>query len=281
MRTYTRREFIAITATGAAAAAVAAACGGDDYGDDDKPSSTATLAPAGAAATAASTVDAGEDNAAVGLRWFGQAMFVLTSPGGTTVLLDPFNDIGYTVPPPLNTDVATITHEHPDHNNAGLGGTATLFRGLTADGWTDLDETVGDVRIRTVRTYHDDAQGAQRGRNSVFVFETAGIRIAHLGDLGHQLDDQQLGAIGNVDALMVPVGGTFTIDAAGATAVTNALNPKMVFPMHYKTEKAGGSLATADAFLEGKTVQRVGSTDLRLARADIPDTLTVYVLDYE
>jgi len=278
MRTYTRREFIAITTTGAAAAAIAAACGDDG---DTKPAATATLAPAGSAPTAAPTVDAGADNAAVGLRWFGQSMFILTSPGGTTVLLDPFNDIGYTVPPPLNTDVATITHEHPDHNNGGLGGTATLFRGLTADGWFDLDETAGDVRIRTIRTYHDDTQGAQRGRNTIFVFETAGIRIAHLGDLGHQLEADQLAGIGPIDALMVPVGGTFTIDGAGATAVTNALSPKMVFPMHYKTARAGGALATADAFLEGKTVQRVGSTDLRLTPADIPAALTAYVLDYE
>ncbi|MBI5287814.1 MAG: MBL fold metallo-hydrolase [Chloroflexi bacterium] len=281
MRTYTRREFIAITTTGAAAAAIAAACGDDGYGGDDKPAATATVEPAGSAATPGSTVDAGADNAAVGLRWFGQSMFVLTSPGGTTVLLDPFNDIGYTVPPPLHTDVATITHEHPDHNTGAPGGTATLYRGLTADGWLDLDETAGDVRIRTVRTYHDDAQGAQRGRNAVFVFETPGIRIAHLGDLGHQLDDEQLTAIGPIDALMIPVGGTFTIDAAGATAVTAALHPKMVFPMHYKTAKAGGALATADAFLEGKTVQRVGSTDLRLTPADIPTALTAYVLDYE
>ncbi len=282
MRTYTRREFIAIGATGAAAAAIAAACGGDDYGDDGSPDGSPAARATGAPATTASpTVEAGIDNAAVGLRWYGQSMFVVTSPGGTTVLMDPFNDIGYTVPPPLDTDVATITHEHPDHNNGSLGGTAQLFRGLTADGWADVDQTVGDVRIRTVRTFHDDQQGAQRGRNAVFVYDVAGVRIAHLGDLGHQLDDALLAAIGPVEALMVPVGGAFTIDAAGATAVTQALNPKMVFPMHYKTDKVAFPLATVDAFLDGKTVQRVGSATLRLTPADIPDTLTAYVLDYE
>jgi L-ascorbate metabolism protein UlaG (beta-lactamase superfamily) len=227
-------------------------------------------------------VDAGADNGAVGLRWFGQAMFLLTSPAGTTVLLDPFINIGYTVPPPLDTNAATITHEHPDHNNDTLGGTtAQVLRGLTSDGWADIDETIGDVRIRAVQTYHDDTQGSQRGRNAAFVLETGGLTFAHLGDLGHTLDDTQIAGIGPVDALMVPVGGTFTIDGAGASEVTHQLGAKMVFPMHYRTAKAGQALSDAEAFLAGKTVQRVGDTTLRVARADIPAELTAYVLDYE
>lgn len=281
MRKLTRRDFIVITAGGAAAAAVAAACGGDDDDDDGSVTPAATLAGSTPAAVVSPTVDAGADNGAVGLRWFGQAMFLLTSPGGTTVLLDPFNDIGYTVPPPLDTDAATITHEHPDHNNDVLGGsTATILRGLTADGWADVDETVGDVRITTVQTYHDDTQGSQRGRNAAFVIETGGLRFAHLGDLGHTLDDSQVAAIGAVDVLMVPVGGVFTIDGAGATAVAEQLAPKMVFPMHYQTDAAGAALQTADAFLAGKAVQQVGSTDIRIARAELPAELTAFVLDY-
>jgi len=281
MRKLTRRDFIVLTAGGAAAAAVAAACGGDDEdGGGSTPGATAAgMTPASGASP---TVDAGTDNGAVGLRWFGQSMFLLTSPAGITVLLDPFNDIGYTVPPPLDTDAATITHEHPDHNNDALGGsTATVLRGLTSDGWADIDETVGDVRVSSVQTYHDDTQGSQLGRNAAFVIETVGLRIAHLGDLGHMLDDEQAAAIGGVDVLMVPVGGTFTLDGAGATTVAEQLGPKMVFPMHYQTAAAGGALANADAFLAGKTVQQVGSTDIRIARAELPAELTAFVLDYE
>jgi L-ascorbate metabolism protein UlaG (beta-lactamase superfamily) len=277
MRTYTRRQFLAAAAAVSAAgagAAIAAACGGDD---DPEPTPTGATSNT----AAASTPTAGVDNAAVGLQWYGQAMFLLTSPGGTTVLLDPFGDIGYALPPPLNTDAATISHEHPDHNNATLGGTAMLLRGLTADGWEDIDRTIGDVRIRTVRTYHDTSQGSVLGRNAAFVVEAAGMRFAHLGDLGHVLDDEQAAALGPIDALMLPVGGAVTIDAAGATDVANQLNPKLVFPMHYKTDRTTFPLATADPFLEGKQVVRVGSTTLRIAPDTMPETQTAYVLDYE
>lgn len=281
MRSLTRRQFIAVTAGGIAAAYVTAACGDD--GDDATASPTAPSSSGDTPVTGATpTVDAGADNGAAGLRWFGQSMFLLTSPGGTTVLLDPFGEIGYTVPPPLNTDAATITHEHPDHSNGVLAGASSqVFRGLTADGWADIDQTIGDVRIRSVQTYHDAMQGAERGRNAAFVFETAGLRFAHLGDLGHALDDVQRAAIGAIDGLMVPVGGGFTLDAAGATEVTNQLSPKIVFPMHYKTDRLAFEIATADAFLAGKTVQRIGSTDVRIARDDLPGELTAYVLDYE
>jgi L-ascorbate metabolism protein UlaG (beta-lactamase superfamily) len=280
MRTISRRQFITVTTAGVAGAYVAAACGGDDDGESD---ATSTAAPAGAPRAGASpTVAAGSDNGAAGLRWFGQAMFLLTSPGGTSVLLDPFGNIGYTVPPPLDTDAAAMSHEHPDHNNGALGGTtAQVLRGLTADGWADIDETVGDVRIRTVRTFHDDTQGTQRGRNAAFLLETAGLRFAHLGDLGHTLDDTQVSAIGAVDVLMVPVGGIFTIDGAGASEVARQVGAKIAFPMHYKTAKAGAALADAEAFLAGKSVQRVGDTTIRIVAADLPDELTAYVLDFE
>jgi L-ascorbate metabolism protein UlaG (beta-lactamase superfamily) len=268
-----RREFLALG--GSALAAVAAACGGGSSYDSG-PAPTAT--PAGGPATATAV---GTDSGAAGLRWFGQAMFLLTSPGGTSVALDPFNDIGYTIPAPLNANVTTITHEHPDHNNGPLGG-ADVVRGLTADGWNDVDRTVGDVRIRSVRAYHDDTQGSARGRNTIFVYETGGLRIVHLGDLGHQLDDSHVTSIGGpVDVLMIPVGGVFTIDAAAATAVVARLQPKLVFPMHYKTPKINSPLQTADAFLEGKNVQRTGSTTTRIARDSLPSSMTVMVPDYE
>jgi L-ascorbate metabolism protein UlaG (beta-lactamase superfamily) len=271
MREITRRKFLVISGATAAGAAIAAACGDDD---DATPSESPGVTPG---------VTVGADAGGAAFRWYGQSMFLLTSPGGALALLDPFADIGYTLPPPFNSDVATITHEHPDHNNGELAGTrARVLRGLTADGYADIDETVGDIRIKTVRTFHDTTQGMTFGRNSLFVFETGGIRLAHLGDLGHQLDATQIAAIGGpVDVLMVPVGGAFTIDAAGATELVAALQPKIVFPMHYKTARTTAPIAPVDAFLEGKTVERVGSTTTRLSRDTLPAETTVMVLDYE
>jgi L-ascorbate metabolism protein UlaG (beta-lactamase superfamily) len=255
-----------------------AACG--DEGGDDLPD---TSAPPDATAGLTPNVTVGDDAASAAIKWYGQSMFLLTSPGGALALLDPFGDIGYTLPPPLDSDVVTITHEHPDHNNGALAATrARLLRGLTADGWADIDEIVGDMRVKTVRAFHDTTEGNTFGRNSLFVFETAGLRLAHLGDLGHLLDDAQIAAIGGpVDVLMVPVGGSFTIDAAGATEVVAALQPKVVFPMHYMTDRAARTLSPLEPFLEGKTIQRTGSTTTRLSRDTLPAETTVMVLDYE
>jgi L-ascorbate metabolism protein UlaG (beta-lactamase superfamily) len=278
MRTYRRREFLGLGGV-AAAAALAAACGDDD--DDGDGATPASGATPGSGATPSITT--GADNSAVGLRWFGQAMFQLTSPGGASVVLDPFHDIGYTLPPPIEAAAATITHEHPDHNNEELAATgAVVLRGLTEDGWADIDQNVGGVRIHTVRSFHDAQQGSTFGRNAVFVFEAAGMRFVHCGDLGHMFDEEQLAAIGGpVDVLMVPVGGTFTIDAAGATALMTQLSPKLVFPMHYATARTTVPIATADGFLEGKTVERVGSTTTRIAKDALPAAATVMVLDFE
>ena len=97
-------------------------------------------------------------------------------------------------------------------------------------------------------------RGAERGLNAVFIFETAGLRIAHLGDLGHTLDDQQLSAIGAVDVVLVPVGGHFTIDALQATRVLDQLHPRLlIVPMHYRTAVSTVTqLAPVDEFLTGK-----------------------------
>jgi L-ascorbate metabolism protein UlaG (beta-lactamase superfamily) len=277
MKIYRRREFLSVVG-GAAAAAIAVACGDDsDDGGSETASSSPTRAPSAAASP---TVTAGTDAAAVAIRWFGQSMFLVTSPGGTKLLLDPFGPIGYPVPPPIETSAATISHEHGDHNNASLS-TGTILKGLTADGWATIDQRFGDVRVFSVQSFHDAAQGAQRGRNAIFVYETGGLRLAHLGDLGHALSPQQVTALGGpVDVLMVPVGGGFTIGAPEATALVSQLNPKVVFPMHYKTPAININIGTVDAFLEGKSVQRVGTNTTRFARSELPAQTQVRVLEY-
>ncbi len=176
------------------------------------------------------------------LTWYGQSCFVLESATtGARVLMDPIPaNIGYQAPADLRADAVTVSHEHPDHNNVDLvRGKPRILRGLTADkkGWVRINRKVKDIQIRSVGVYHDEKKGAERGLNTVFVFEVGGMRIAHLGDIGHALTDQQLSEIGSVDVVLVPVGGTWTADAQLATRIVDQIHPRLaVIPMHYKTD---------------------------------------------
>jgi len=221
------------------------------------------------------------------LTWFGQSCFLIETAAGTRVVTDPVpKGIGYELPVGLRADAVTISHEHPDHNNVALvTGRPRIFRGLTADkkGWTKIDDKVKDITIRSVGTYHDDKRGAERGLNAVFVFESGGLRIAHLGDLGHTLDDDELSAIGSVDVVLVPVGGHFTIDAAQATRVIDQLRPRLVIvPMHYRTAASTISqLATVDDFLTGKAnVRRLEGNALPITAVKSRPGAEIVVLNF-
>jgi L-ascorbate metabolism protein UlaG (beta-lactamase superfamily) len=206
------------------------------------------------------------------LTWHGQSCFVLTTPGGARVLMDPIpGTIGYPLPSPITVDVVTISHEHPDHTNTSLAAAhPRVLRGLTegAKGWAKIDEKIKDVRIRNVGVWHDEKQGAERGLNSVFVFEFGGMTVAHLGDLGHLLTPEQLAAIGKVDLLLVPTGGVYTLDEPTAWKVIEQLKPRqVVVPMHYKTEALKIPLHTIDAFLKGHSnVRRPGTNTMTLTK---------------
>jgi L-ascorbate metabolism protein UlaG (beta-lactamase superfamily) len=210
-------------------------------------------------------------------------MFTLKVANGPLVMLDPVNaSVGYKVTPVNGVDVVAISHEHADHNNLALApGNPKVLRGLAGNDWAKVDETIQGARIRTVNVYHDDTQGSARGKNAVFVVEANGLKIVHLGDLGHLLSPEQITAIGAVDVLIVPVGGNFTIDAAKATQVVDALKPRAVIPMHYKTPLATNAVAPVDAFLTGKTVQKFTSNQTTISSQTLPSTTTVLLLGYE
>jgi L-ascorbate metabolism protein UlaG (beta-lactamase superfamily) len=219
------------------------------------------------------------------LTWLGQACFLLETAAGTRIVIDPIGKgTGYELPSGLRADLITVSHEHFDHNNVGLVvGKPRVIRGLTADkkGWTRVDEKFRDVSIRTVGVYHDDKRGAERGFNSIFIFEVGGLRIAHLGDLGHPLNNEQLAKVGALDVLLIPVGGAFTIDGRQATRVVEQLRPRiLVVPMHFKTDAATiKELDPIDAFLEGKThVRREASPRIALSPVKARPAAEIVVL---
>ena len=222
------------------------------------------------------------------LTWYGQSCFLLESATGTRVVMDPIpSNIGYLPPADLHADAVTVSHEHPDHNNVALvRGKPRILRGLTPDkkGWMKIDERVKDIAIRSVGVYHDDKKGAELGLTTVFVFEVGGVRIAHLGDLGHTLTDQQISAIGSVDVVLVPVGGVWTLDALKATQVVDQIRPRlMAIPMHYRTDLLTiKELATVDGFLAGRSnVRRETGTRLAITGLRSRSSAETVVLRYQ
>jgi len=162
------------------------------------------------------------------ITWLGHASF-LVEAGDAKLITDPFDKIGIQFPDVV-ADVVTTSHGHFDHNAVHLvGGSPKVVEGV-------VEAQHGPFKIRGYETSHDESGGSERGKNTVFVIEAEGVKVCHLGDLGHALSEKDVEAIGGVDVLMVPVGGTYTIDAAGAANVVKSLGATITIPMHYKIE---------------------------------------------
>ena len=181
------------------------------------------------------------------VTWLGHSCFLLQGEEGITILLDPFfeDSVGYPLPK-LKADMVMISHDHTDHNNARAGGSNSQV--IFGPG----EYSCLGLEIRGIRSFHDQKKGRLRGENTIFCFELEGIRICHLGDLGHTLSPSQISEIGPVDLLFLPVGGRYTIDAKGADEVMRQIHPSLVVPMHYRTGGLGFKLDGVDEFLKGK-----------------------------
>jgi L-ascorbate metabolism protein UlaG (beta-lactamase superfamily) len=229
-------------------------------------------------------------DASITLTWYGQSTFVLSTSTGLKALLDPANaGTGYKIPKLDGIDLVTVSHEHSDHNDVSLAaGSPVVLRGLSAGDWAKIDQMVKGVRVRTVGTYHDDAQGGKRGKNAIFVFDVDGLRVAHLGDLGHPLSPEQIKDVGPVDVILIPVGGFYTIDAKTAVEVVNQLNPKIVVPMHVGTAdlsaSLAGVLARVDDFIKAMgdkaAVTEAGQT-ITIEKSKLPTSRTIMVMKYK
>ena len=225
----------------------------------------------------------------VTITWYGHSMFKLEFEGGPTVLTDPFEPgvwgIAYPVSPIEGVDVVTVSHEHEDHNHTPSAlGEPMVLRGMSpGSGPRAIDEEIDGVRFYTVGTCHvPETTCSPPDANGAFVIEGYGLRIVHLGDLGHVLTSAQSAAIGTVDVLFVPVGGAGpTIGAAGANTVIAQLGPSVIIGMHYETPALGWGLDTIDPFLAGKTVIEVATRSLAVHVDGLPEEPTVFVMRYE
>ncbi len=207
------------------------------------------------------------------IKWLGHASFVITSDTGTKIIADPYHTSGNLQYGEIqeSADIVTVSHEHGDHNNvAAVGGNPEVVRETAK---------VKGIEFKGIPTYHDDTEGQQRGKNTIFCFEVDGIRLCHLGDLGHQLSDKQVAELGKVDMLLIPVGGFYTIDAKDATELYGKLAPKVVIPMHFRNDRCELPISGVDEFLQGKAgVSRLDASEVEFKQGILPATTQIIVL---
>jgi L-ascorbate metabolism protein UlaG (beta-lactamase superfamily) len=176
------------------------------------------------------------------IKYLAHASFLITSQDNLRIITDPYKTgqgLNYGA---INesADIVTVSHGHSDHNNTGaIKGNPVILK--------------------------------EAGSRN--------INICHLGDLGHSLSKQQLSEIGQVDILMIPVGGFFTIDAKEATSVSHSIGARAIFPLHYKTAKADYPIKPVDEFLKDKNnVRRVNSSEVEFNKDSLPEETEIFVL---
>ncbi len=212
--------------------------------------------------------------------WLGHAAFLIISADGRRILTDPYESGSFDgklayKPITEKADVVTASHEHADHfSPQAVHGNPQIINK------PGVYQAAG-LTIRGIATFHDPSAGAERGTNIIFVFNVDGITVGHFGDLGHRLDDEDLSAIGPIDVALMPVGGFYTIDAAEATEIIRRMNPRIVIPMHFRTESCHFPIAPVDAFLSGKQhVEHLRTSQLSLSPSDLPAETHIKILEH-
>lgn len=215
------------------------------------------------------------------ITYNGHASFKLRGKTAACVT-DPFSsDIGFSMPR-VSADIVTVSHDHRDHNDTGsVSGTARRDEPFVIKAPGEY-EVLG-VSVFGLPTFHDAKEGSERGKNTIFVIHVDGVSITHLGDLGHGLSNKQVEEIGEVDVLLVPVGGFYTIGPRKAVEVISQLQPSLVIPMHYRTkkhdDKTFGKLSKISDFLKEGGYDQAQTTDkLSVSKSSLPEEMEVVVL---
>jgi len=219
------------------------------------------------------------------ISWHGQSCFEITAGtqknGPVKIVIDPFSEeIGLKLPK-LSADILLVTHDHPDHNNikavspsAGTSGQAFLISGPG-------EYEAKGVYVRGIPSFHDQEQGKERGQNCVYVIEAEELKLCHLGDFGQkELTSEQVEQIGEVDVLMIPVGGNYTISSAEAAKTMAQIEPRITIPVHYALPKLKVKLDGLDKFLKTLGIKSAEPlSKLTVKKKDLPtDEAKIIVL---
>jgi len=207
------------------------------------------------------------------ITWHGHACFRLFQRGASAVT-DPYErEIGFELPR-LGADIVTVSHDHPGHRYAK----GVRRRKLSIMGPGEYE--VNGVFITGIATFHDGKKGGARGPNTIYLFNFDGLKICHLGDLGHIPTQAQVEALNSVNVLLVPVGGVSTINAAQAAEVVSLTEPNIVVPMHYRLPKLAFRLDPVAKFLKAIGLDDVSPQEkISVTKSSLPEETRVILLE--
>lgn len=215
------------------------------------------------------------------IQWLGHSCFKVSNSIGQAIVHDPYNGIGqYKLPTRLDADVVLSSHQHGDHNYTD--GITSEFEYVTSLGTIETSVTA----ITGIASYHDKTEGSERGDNIIYTYSLDGLKIAHMGDLGHELTDEQVKLLEDTDILLIPCGGTYTLDGQMAAKVAASIKPRVVIPMHYYTEAVseyGNTFAPVADFTDayGKQVTNLNATSLEVDKDSITELSPVVIMEYK
>ncbi len=206
------------------------------------------------------------------IKWIGHSCFRLQGKD-IAIVTDPFGDeVGFPMPK-VSCNILTVSHNHFDHNNRGAVSADIIF------------DTAGEfefrgVRIRGIRTFHDEEQGAKRGSNLMFLFVIDGLKLLHCGDLGSLPSSEMLDNLGDIDVLFVPAGGNYTLPVSQAVELVHRLEPKIVVPMHFKVPGLKADIASAEDFVRRLGTNQKEVNTLAVSKNSLPEEegTEVYIL---
>jgi len=198
------------------------------------------------------------------ISWAGQSCFQISVSNGkehsADIVIDPFDEKSGLKVPSLSADILLITHDHHDHNNEKAVKPTGQGSPFLISGPGEYE--VKGVFIQGISAFHDDKDGKERGINTIYVFEAEDMKFCHMGDFGQkQLTDEQLEKIEAIDVLMIPVGGTYTINSSEAQKIIQQIEPKIVIPMHYALPKLDVELEGVDKFLKAMGKDKIAPID--------------------
>ena len=209
----------------------------------------------------------------VTLKYHGHAMFEIQSSAGEKIIIDPYNEQIKSTLPDVSGDIVISSHSHFDHANISLVKGDPEVINKTGE------FEIGAIRIEGIQSYHDNQKGQLRGENIIFKIMVDEILFAHMGDLGHIPEESIYNRLTEVDILMIPVGGVYTINSRDAAAIARRINPSIVIPMHYKEADSKLEVDRVETFLTGwENHKKIGhSSDI--LKKKLPETMEVWVMD--